>query len=210
VFFAIINLKNMEKINTISVAPTTAIATQNVGGKSEFMDAGKILMEIVQLKKGDLVGDLGAGGGMFLMQAARLVGDQGQVYAVDIVKNILSELDSKARMSGLNNIKTVWSNLEVVGAAKINNESLDLSILVNVLHQSSKQLAIITEATRLLKKGGKLLIIDWGNNNLSFGPAKEKLADPNQIIGFAEEVDLVLGQQFKAGPYHFGLLFIKK
>lgn len=200
----------MEKINTITVAPTTDTATQNVGGKSEFMDAGKILTEIVQLKKGDLVGDLGAGGGMFLMQAARLVGDQGQVYAVDIVKNILSELDSKARMSGLNNIKTVWSNLEVVGAAKINDESLDLTILVNVLHQSSKQLDIITEATRLLKKGGKLLIIDWGNNNLSFGPSKEKLSDPNQIIGFAEEVDLALSQQFKAGPYHFGLLFIKK
>ncbi len=183
---------------------------KNVGGKSELMDAGKILTDFLQLKKGDMVGDLGAGGGLFLLQAARLVGDQGQVYAVDVVKNILSELESKARISGLNNIKTVWSNLEIIGATKINNQSLDAAILVNVLYQSQKHFEILSEATRLLKAGAKLLVIDWADNDLSFGPAKERLAQPNKIIDIANQLSLELVQQFKAGPYHFGLIFIKK
>jgi ubiquinone/menaquinone biosynthesis C-methylase UbiE len=200
----------MNETNIASTVSTSVLPQQNIGGKSEFLDAGKILSEILQVKKGDMVGDLGAGGGLFLMQIARLVGDQGQVYAVDVVKNILSELESKARLSGLNNIKTIWSNLEVVGAAKIKNDSLDSAILVNVLFQSQKHYEILAEATRLLKNGGKLLIIDWENNNLSFGPPKDRLIDLNQVIGLASELNLELAQQFKAGPYHFGLIFTKK
>lgn len=183
---------------------------KSVGGKSELMDAGKILTDFLQLKKGDLVGDLGAGGGLFLLQAARLVGDQGQVYAVDVVKNILSELESKARISGLNNIKTIWSNLEIIGATKINSESLDSAILVNVLYQSQKHFEILSEATRLLKTGGKLLIIDWADNNLYFGLAKERLAQADELVDIATQLNLELTQQFKAGPYHFGLIFVKK
>jgi arsenite methyltransferase len=201
----------MNEITTqITPSNNSALTTPNVGGKSELMDAGKILSELLQVKKGDMVGDLGAGGGLFLMQAARLVGDQGQVYAVDVVKNILSELESKARLSGLNNIKTVWSNLELIGATKINSESLDSAILVNVLYQSEKHFEIMSEATRLLKKGAKLLVIDWADNDLSFGPSKERLAKPEEIMSLASQMDLDLVQQFKAGPYHFGLIFSKK
>jgi len=201
----------MNNTNTKNSDPiTSTLAPQNIGGKSEMMDAGKILTELLQVKKGDMVADLGAGGGLFLMQAARLVGDQGQVYAVDVVKNILSELDSKARLSGLNNIKTIWSNLELIGATKINSATLDSAILVNVLHQSQKRLEILSEAVRLLKNGGKLLVIDWANNDLSFGPPKNMLAEPNEISDLATQINLELAQQFKAGPYHFGLIFIKK
>jgi len=201
----------MNNTNTKNSDPiTSTLAPQNIGGKSEMMDAGKILTELLQVKKGDMVADLGAGGGLFLMQAARLVGDQGQVYAVDVVKNILSELDSKARLSGLNNIKTIWSNLELIGATKINSATLDSAILVNVLHQSQKRLEILSEAVRLLKNGGKLLVIDWANNDLSFGPPKNMLAEPSEISDLATQINLELAQQFKAGPYHFGLIFVKK
>ncbi len=179
-------------------------------GRSELLDAGQILRDILKLKKGDMVGDLGAGGGLFLLESARLVGDQGQVYAVDVVKNILSEIDSKARLNGLNNIKTIWSNLEIVGATKINEGTLDSTILVNILFQSQKQYEIIAEATRLLKPGGKLLVVDWTNNDLGVGPPNDRLVDKDKIISFAQQLDLVLVQEFKAGKYHFGLLFAKK
>ncbi|MFA5127019.1 MAG: class I SAM-dependent methyltransferase [Patescibacteria group bacterium] len=179
-------------------------------GRSELLDAGQILREIVKLKVGDMVGDLGAGGGLFLLEAARLVGDQGQVYAVDVVKNILSEIESKARLNGLNNIKTIWSNLEIVGATKINEGTLDANILVNVLFQSQKHYEILAEATRLLKPGGKLLIVDWANNDLGVGPPNNRIVDQNQVKNLAQQLDLVLAQEFKAGKYHFGLLFAKK
>lgn len=183
---------------------------QKASGRSELLDAGEILKDILQLKRGEMVGDLGAGGGLFLLESARLVGDVGQVYAVDVVKNILSEIESKARLSGLNNIKTIWSNLEIVGATKINEASLDANILVNVLYQSKKHYEILAEAARLLKSGGRLLIVDWAKNELSFGPPPEMIIEPQKIIEICKQLDLNLVKEFKAGRYHFGLLLTKK
>lgn len=182
---------------------------KKVFGKSEMLDAGNILKNMLGLSVGDMVGDLGAGGGLFTVQAARLVGDQGQVYAVDILKTALSDIDSRARMSGLHNIKTVWSNLEVVGACKINPASLDYVLLVNVLFQSKKHLEIISEAARLIKSGGKMLIIDWDETKSAFAPNNELRVSPDRLIALSQGLGFSLDQQFKAGQYHFGLIFTK-
>jgi len=188
---------------------TDQTQTQPQTGKSELLDAGNILREIIGLKAGNRIADLGAGGGLFTTQAAMLVGGNGQVYAVDIIKNILSEIDSKARMSGLNNIKTIWSNVEVLGATKIPDNSLDAVFLVNILFQSDKHYDIMAEATRLLKSGGKMLIIDWSDTSPGFTPASERQVDQQKLIEHAQELDLGLVQEFKAGNYHFGLVFVK-
>ena len=184
---------------------------KQIFGKSELLDAGKILSEILGLSTGKIVANLGAGGGMFTLQSARLVGEQGQVYAVDILKSALSDIDSKARMAGLHNIKTVWSNLEIVGAAKINDGLADFDLLINVLFQSKKHHEILAEAARILKKGGKLLIIDWSNNNDSgLKPPSDMLVNPEKTIENCSELGLALEQQFRAGQYHFGMIFIKQ
>lgn len=179
-------------------------------GRSELLDAGQILSNILLLQPGQMVGDLGAGGGMFATQAARLVGEQGQVYAVDVVKNVLSEMESKARMNGLHNIKTVWSNLEIVGATKIRESSLDSAIVVNVLHQSQKHYEIMAEGARLLKQGGRLMIIDWDENAPKFAPPDHMKVNKTKLNEFAEQLGLTLEKEFKAGNYHFGLIYIKQ
>ncbi len=80
------------------------------------------------------VGDLGCGNlGYFSVPAAKIVGQNGVVYAVDILKSVLQSVENIARQEGLDNIKTVWSNLEVVGATKITPASLDLIMVVNML-----------------------------------------------------------------------------
>ncbi len=183
---------------------------QEVYGKSEMLDYGQILQTILQIQNGDVVADLGAGGGLPTMQAARLVGDQGQVYAVDVVKGSLSEIESKARMTGVHNIKTVWSNLEIVGATKINGGSLDFAMLFNVLFQSKKHYEILAEAARLLKVNGKLLVVDWSDTNQGFAPDNEMKVDQTQVIEYAKQNNMVLDKEFQAGKYHFGLIFIKQ
>jgi SAM-dependent methyltransferase len=181
-----------------------------VYGKSELLNANEILGQLLGLKIGDRVADLGAGGGLFTLQAARLVGDQGEVYAVDIMKTILSDIESKARMANLYNIKTVWSNLEILGATKIPEASLDFVFLVNTLFQSKESKKILTESKRLLKSGGKMLVIDWNNDNSGLGPHVDRQIDPKDIITQAQSISLNLEKQFIAGQYHFGLVFIKQ
>jgi SAM-dependent methyltransferase len=192
-------------------APNTPAPTQEqTFGKSELLDAQSILRSVLGMNIGNIVADLGAGGGLFSLTAARIVGDQGQVYAVDIIKNSLSEIESKARMAGLYNIKSVWSNLEILGATKIPEASLDFAMIVNVLFQSKKHFEVMSEATRLLKPGGKLLIIDWSDTSPGFAPATNMRVDKNKLVDNSGQINLLLDKEFKAGEYHFGLIFIKQ
>lgn len=203
-------LKEEKPKPIISTRPVVAQSSEQPNfGKSELLDAGKILKEILGMQIGDVVADLGAGGGMFSIAAARTVGDQGQVYAVDIIKSSLSEIESKARMSGLYNLKTIWSNLEIVGATKIKEASLDYALVVNVLFQSQKKYEIIAEATRLLKPAGKLLIIDWSDTAPGFAPPAEMQVNKEELLKISEQLGLNLLEDFRAGNYHFGLIYMK-
>lgn len=193
---------------TDTVAPE--VKENKFPGGNYLLDAHNILRNIAQIKNGQIVGDLGAGGAAyFTLQSAKLVGDQGQVYAVDVLKNVLSSINSKAQSSGLYNVKTVWSNLEIYGAAKIPEASLDHALLVNILFQSKKYPEIIKEAVRLLKPGGQLTIIDWSDMSPNFAPNQALQLDKEEIVNIAQNLSLSLQQEFQAGTYHFGLIFIK-
>ena len=76
--------------------------------------------------------------------------------------------------------------------------------------KSKKQTEMISEAIRLIKKGGKLLIIDWSDTAPAFAPPEELQVNKNVISDAALQLDMKLEQEFKAGPYHFGMIYIKK
>src|SRR3989338_11597175 len=101
-----------------------------ISGGNELLDPEEIFKHI-ELKGGQRVADLGCGGaGHFVLPAAQKVGSLGTVYAVDILKSVLQTVASKARLEGVANVKTVWSNLELPGATKIPKESLDAAFLI--------------------------------------------------------------------------------
>jgi len=180
-------------------------------GGNQLLNPKDILEQIVGLSYGDIVAGLGCGPkAYFSFQAARIVGDKGLVYAVDILKDVLSSVESHARSNGFNNVKTIWSNLEIYGATKIPENSLDLAMLVNVLYQSINVPSIIKEAARLIKKDGKILIIDWRGVGTPLGPKGNKRIDPNHIKELSDALNLELEKEFQAGQYHFGLIFKKK
>ncbi len=181
-----------------------------ISGGNELLDAKRILSENLHLEPAKVVGDLGCGGaGYFTMAAARLVGDQGQVYAVDILKTVLSSVESKARMQKLYNVKPIWSNLELYGATSIPEATLDYALLVNILFQSHKHKEIMSEAVRLMKPGAKLLVVDWDRGHNALGPADDDKVDQDKIRQYASELSLAEIDDFKAGQYHFGMIFMK-
>ena len=183
---------------------------QHVSGGNELLDAPAILTEQLGLETAKVVADLGCGGAAFFtLAAAKIVGDQGQVYAVDILKTVLSSADSKAKLHNLYNIKTVWSNIEVLGATIIPEGSVDYAFLVNTLFQSKQHEAIFQEAIRLLKPQGKILVIDWDKEVQGIGPAAEDRVDPELIRQIARDQGLSEIKNFRAGQYHFGMVFSK-
>lgn len=165
----------------------------------------------VGLDVGQRCADLGVGRqANFSIAAAQLVGPRGQVYAVDVVKEILPAVQSKAQLHNINNIVTVWSDLEIYGATKaIADSSLDVGMLITVLFQSKQQVAMMKEAVRMVKLGGKLLIVDWKKGATTFGPALDVRPDQAVLKTIAQQLGLQLVDEFEAGPFHFALVFQK-
>lgn len=177
--------------------------------KTLLFDINFILNKIA-LGEGQKVAELGCGNfGYFVFPAARLVGARGRIFAVDILKNTLEDIKKRALQDNLQQIETVWSNLEIFKGTKIENASLDSVLLINILHQSEKRAEIIREAVRMLKNGGKMLIVEWKSIASPLGPKTEKRVNKESIKEAAPKLGLSLNTEFEAGPYHYGLIFHK-
>lgn len=178
-------------------------------GGDQLLDAQYLLKDVLEIPFGSRVADLGCGSmGYFVLQAAKLVGDKGRVYACDILKDVLSAVSGKARQEGLINVKTVWTNLEIVGATKI-DEPLDYAFLINTLFQSTKHAEMLAEAARLLKPAGKLLVVEWRASSGPIGPAADLRIAKETIEDLAQAAGLAKIKDFEAGASHYGLIFQK-
>ncbi len=183
---------------------------KKIASGTTFLNAGEIL-QTADVRSGMRVADLGCGGaGYFVLQAARMVSDAGVVYAIDVLKPALSALMSKVKLENLSNIVPVWSNVEVYRGTKIINDgSLDMAFLVQLLFQSRHQKEIFRETARMLKSGGTALVVDWLPGNVSFGPQDSAILSSESVRALAQTAGFKGIKEFKAGPYHYGLLFEK-
>ncbi|PIZ58007.1 hypothetical protein COY23_00850 [bacterium (Candidatus Torokbacteria) CG_4_10_14_0_2_um_filter_35_8] len=177
-------------------------------GKRRFMDPEKILNE-VGLKIGKTVADLGCGTGFFVIPAAKILGPEGKIYAIDIQKLDLAEVEANARIFGFKNIEYLQGDLEKEGSTKIPDASLDFVIVSNVLSQTENDETVLLEAAKFLKPEGKFLLIDWEDTNTPFGPPREKRLSKDDALSLASSLGFSLEKETDAGMYHYGLVFSK-
>jgi len=169
------------------------------------------IFEKISLGPGMRVADLGCGRtGHFIFPTARVVGESGVVYAVDIMKDILESIKSRVRTEGYDNIQTLWADIESVGKIPVPEKSLDVCFFVNVLFMLGKKKEALTEATRLLKKNGFLVIVDWAKRLGALGPVAGLEVKPEEIKALASDLGLSLVEQCVGGEYHFCLIFKKE
>jgi ubiquinone/menaquinone biosynthesis C-methylase UbiE len=174
----------------------------------QFLNPEQILKDI-DLEAGMTIADFGAGSGYMSFKAAKLVGKNGSVDALDVKKSIIEHLQNEIKHQNLSNVKAVWTNLELINHNPIKDQSVDLVLIVNMLFQSNKHYQILKEAWRQLKSGGKILIIDWEKQATPFGPPKDERVDLEKLKQTAYSLGLNKIREFKPGPYHFGLVFKK-
>ncbi len=180
-----------------------------VSGGNELLNPEKILKKI-GIGFGNKIADFGCGGaGFFTLAAARMTGDKGVVYAVDVLKPVLASVESKAFLNGIRNIKTIWSNLEIYKATRIPDKTVDLALLINVLFQSEKKLDLLKECLRTIKKGGRFVIIDWKAIGAPLGPPPKMRMPEEEIRKLASTLNLEEEEYFEAGTYHYAFIFKK-
>ena len=158
------------------------------------------------LNDGMKVVDLGAGSGFYTFEAAKRVGGNGRVYAVDVQKDLLERIRSTGASQGLRNIEVLWGNAEKIGGSKIRDGLVDRVIASNVLFQLTKPDDFVLEVKRILKPGGKVLVVDWSDIS-PLGPKTVVPAMKAQT--WFEKSGFKLDQSFGAGDHHYGMVFIR-
>ena len=84
------------------------------------------------IKRGKTVLDFGCGSGTYTIPAAKIVGEEGKVYALDKDKKVLAQLMQKAESAGLGNIKRIDTSGEL--KLPLEDESVDIVLLYDVFH----------------------------------------------------------------------------
>ncbi|MDF2524562.1 MAG: methyltransferase type 11 [Clostridiales bacterium] len=113
------------------------------------------LMELKLLKKGMTALDLGSGDGYIARSVAKYV---KKVYAVDISSEMLKELRKKAAESGIKNIETIETEVQVV---PLEASSVDIAFASMFLHHMEDPEIAIKEMGRVLKQGGIAVVTDF-------------------------------------------------
>jgi len=159
------------------------------------------------LRLGDHVADLGSGIGHHSLELARIVGQAGRVYAVDLRKDLLKNLVSRAHAAGHVNIIPIAADVEKGTGLK--GGSMDAVLIANVLFQVDDAFAFLKEALRILKTGGISLIIDWSKSLPGISPHERLIITSDHLRDIALEVGFVLDRTTDAGEYHYGIIFKK-
>ena len=124
------------------------------------------------LAPGMKVADFGCGSGHFTTEIAKQIGRDGMVYAFDVQEEALSAVKSRASAMDIDNIETARINLEIEKSTALTGGLVDLVIISNMLFQVENKEAVAREAFRILKLGGKVIVIEWDVSSALAGPPR--------------------------------------
>jgi ubiquinone/menaquinone biosynthesis C-methylase UbiE len=162
------------------------------------------VLKALQIRPGQVACDIGAGPGYFALRLGREVGADGAVFATDVEPRILEVLRNRIQKSGLVNVVPI---LGLPGEPLIPLKSCDLILVVDTFHHFPNGVSYLRRLARSLRKGGRLVNIDFHKRELPLGPPLEHKVSREEFLSKAQSAGLVLEAEHQFLPYQYFLVF---
>jgi len=167
--------------------------------RRKWQDSKTILSEI-GLKPDDTFVDIGCGEGYFTLAAARVVGEKGIVYGIDIDEDAINRLQQSYKKEDLKNIILIVGDAETTVFC---NRCADIVFLGIDLHDFRDPSAVLKNARKMLKADGKLVDLDWKKEPAPFGPPVEIRFDEAKATMLIEGAGFKIESVKPEGLHHY-------
>lgn len=138
-------------------------------------------MDILGIKVGSNVADIGAGSGWFTVRAARRVGTGGVVYAVDINRDYLKYIQARAEREKLPNIRAILGQED---DPLLPSQSVDAVLLLKTYHEVAQPIRLLKRTRDAMRSGALLGIIDRNGKGDDHGIDKQVVIKEAERAGF--------------------------
>lgn len=171
---------------------------------SSFFSPQEILDKMGLTSEMKQIVDLGCGYGTFTVPAAEMF-PKSVIHAIDIEREMIETVQNKCAEEKLKNVVAIQRDFIATGT-EFKDKSVDYVMLFNILH-AENPVEILTEAHRILKKGGKAGIIHWiYDSKTPRGPSLEIRPKPEQCREWAKKAGFsIIGATILLKPYHYGI-----
>jgi ubiquinone/menaquinone biosynthesis C-methylase UbiE len=166
----------------------------------------RVTLEKLGLLSEDIVADVGCGIGYFTIPAAEIVSARNKVYALDISKEMLTEVEKRAENVGISNIVVIETEEYDL---KLQDESVSFVLIFNVLHEIDNKERFLKEARRILKPSGRIAIIDWEKKQTEMGPPIDHRLDKQETMEFLKFSGFVVSLELEIADVFYGMVAVK-
>jgi SAM-dependent methyltransferase len=162
-------------------------------GRDERLHIERV-MDILGIAPGKSVADVGAGSGWFTVRAARRVGENGVVYAVDINPEAIRYVGDRAQKDKLRNVKTILSQAD---DPLLPPNAVDSVLLLKTYHEVAEPVALLRHLRPALRPGARIGIIDRNGNGEDHGVNRDVVLREATRAGYRllEQYDFVKGDK---------------
>jgi ubiquinone/menaquinone biosynthesis C-methylase UbiE len=168
-------------------------------GRRTWQKPARVLRAL-GVRRGEVVADVGAGPGFWTIPLARRVGRQGHVFALDPEPAVLDALRRRLEHAGVRNVTPVLNDDT---APMLPEAACDLAVIVNVYHHFAEPARFLRLMARCLKRGGRLVNIDWADRDTPKGPPAHRRISPAVFLRHARRAGLELVAEHRFLPYQY-------
>ncbi len=162
------------------------------------------IIKSLDIKKGNIIADIGSGGGYFTFEFSSEVGMEGKVYAIDTNQKSLDYIKRELEKRSIKNIKVILAD---ENGFILPDKSLDIIFLRNVFHHLPEPTQYFENIKQFLKSNGKIALIDYNKKGFSFIGISGHYVPEEVLINKLEKAGFYVSEKFNFLPEQSFIIF---